>query len=44
MTTTPTKSTKPVAPLSVPVLATDLDAGLRLELVVGAIDAVEANR
>ena len=29
MTTTPAKATKPVAPLSVPQLAADLDAGLR---------------
>ena len=29
MTTTPAKATKPVAPLSVPELAADLDAGLR---------------
>src|SRR4051812_42269447 len=29
MTTTPVKATKPVAPLSVPQLAADLDAGLR---------------
>ena len=29
MTTTPAKATKPVAPLSVPALAADLDAGLR---------------
>lgn len=29
MTSTPTKAAKPVAPLSVPTLAADLDAGLR---------------
>ena len=29
MTTTPTKAAKPVAPLALPVLAADLDAGLR---------------
>ena len=29
MTTTPAKAAKPVAPIAVPVLAADLDAGLR---------------